>query len=266
MFKTVGLVTKPNDPISKQTADKLQKFLKGLNVKAVFYQQAIIDSAEMVIVLGGDGTFLGAARDFVNHDILLLGVNLGRLGFLTDINTGKMFESIEDVLSGKYNTEERFMLNCTTPDGKTYQAVNDVVFHRANVPRMINADVYINEKFVNNGSADGLIVNTPTGSTAYALSSGGPIINTGVDAISLVYISPHAMTYRPFIFDANNKVRICLKEPTQGALLVIDGQISIPICANQAVFIEKYDKPLKLIHPDDYDLFSILRDKLHWNK
>ncbi len=266
MFKVIGIVTKPNDDVSEKIAGRLVAFLKKLGTQSVFYQQDISSSAEIVIVLGGDGTFVGAARKFVNDGIPLLGVNLGRLGFLTDISVDKMFESIEDILSGKYEIEERFMLNCTTPDGKQYQAVNDVVFHRANAPRMINADIYINDKFVNNGSADGLIVNTPTGSTAYALSSGGPIINTGVDAISLVYICPHAMNYRPLIFDANDKVCVCLKEPQSGALLVIDGQVSMPIGANQNVLISKYHKPFKLIHPHNYDLFSVLRNKLHWNK
>ncbi len=265
MFKTVGLIIKPNDSTSEQVASKLRKFLKGLGVKVVFYQQDIIDNAEMVIVLGGDGTFVGAARNFVDAEIPLLGVNLGRLGFLTDINADKMFETIESVLAGQYNTEERFMLRCTTPEGE-YCALNDVVFHRSNAPRMINADVYINGKFVNNGSADGIIVNTPTGSTAYALSSGGPIINTGVNAISLVYISPHAMTYRPFIFSADDEVRIRLKEPKHGANLIVDGQVSTPIHADQDVFIKKHDKALKLIHPQDYDFFGILRNKLHWNK
>ncbi|MBE8189451.1 MAG: NAD kinase [Candidatus Thioglobus sp.] len=266
MFNVVGLITKPNDPTSEEVASKLRKFLKGLGIKVVFYQQDIIDSAEMVIVLGGDGTFVGAARNFVDAEIPLLGVNLGRLGFLTDINADKMFDTIENVLAGQYNTEERFMLTCKTSDGEEHQALNDVVFHRSTAPRMINADVYINGKFVNNGSADGIIVNTPTGSTAYALSSGGPIINTGVDAISLVYISPHAMTYRPFIFNAGDEVRIRLKEPKHGASLIIDGQVSAPIHADKDVFIKKHKKSLKLIHPQDYDFFSILRSKLHWNK
>lgn len=265
MFKTLGLITKPNDNISEKVASKLCKFLKSLGVKVVFYQQDIIDSAEIVIVLGGDGTFVGAARNFIDAQIPLLGVNLGRLGFLTDIDAEAMFDTIENVLSGQYNTEERFMLNCRAPSGN-YRALNDVVFHRTSAPRMIHAEVYINDQFVNKGSADGIIVNTPTGSTAYALSSGGPIINTGVNAISLVYISPHAMTYRPFIFSAEDEIRIHLKEPQHGANLIIDGQVSTPIHAGQEVFIKKHDKPLKLIHPQNYDFFSILRSKLHWNK
>jgi NAD+ kinase len=265
MFKTVGLVTKPNDPSSEKVASELVPFLKKLGVKTLFYQQDIKENAEMIIVLGGDGTFVGAARNYVDTGIPLLGVNLGRLGFLTDIDADKMFESIEGVLSGKYNTEKRFMLECNTPGGE-FVALNDIVVHRGNAPRMINAEIYINGVFVNNGSADGLIINTPTGSTAYALSSGGPIVNIGVKAISLVYISPHAMTYRPFIFSADDEVRIRLKEPQHGANIIFDGQVTVPLGANQDIFIKKHDKELNLIHPYDYDFFSILRDKLHWNR
>jgi NAD+ kinase len=265
MFKTIGLVTKPNDPNSEKVASELVPFLKKLGVKTLFYQQEIKDNAEMIIVLGGDGTFVGAARTYVDSEIPLLGVNLGRLGFLTDIDADKMFESIESVLAGKYNKEERFMLECVTPGGE-FVALNDIVVHRGNAPRMIKAEININGKFVNKGSADGLIVNTPTGSTAYALSSGGPILNIGVEAISLVYISPHAMTYRPFIFSADDEVRIRLNEPQHGANIVFDGQVTVPLGANQDIYVKKHSKKLNLIHPYDYDFFSILRDKLHWNK
>lgn len=265
MFKTVGLITKPNDNFSNQVAQKLVEFLNKLNVVSLFYQQDIKDSAEMIIVLGGDGTFVGAARAFVNSEIPILGVNLGRLGFLTDIDSQKMFESVESVLNGQYNTETRMMLECSV-NGQKFVALNDIVVHRNNNPRMINADVYLNDIFVNTGSADGLIVNTPTGSTAYALSSGGPIINVGVDVISLVYISPHAMTYRPFIFDADDNVRIRLNEPQQGASIIVDGQVNIDITSGQDIFINKYHKKLHLIHPYDYDFFDILRTKLNWNK
>jgi NAD+ kinase len=265
MFKMVGLITKPNDPSSEKAANELSTFLDELGVKTLFYQQDIKDSAEIIIVLGGDGTFVNTARTFVDSGIPILGVNLGRLGFLTDIDADKMFESIEDVLAGKFNKEQRFMLECKTPSG-TFVALNDIVVHRGNNPRMINADIYLNDRFVNSGLADGLIVNTPTGSTAYALSSGGPIINIGVQAISLVYISPHAMTYRPFIFSADDEVQIVLNEPHQGANIIFDGQETVPIQANQKIYIKKYKKKLNLIHPYDYDFFDILRTKLHWNK
>jgi NAD+ kinase len=265
MFKFVGLVTKPNNIESEKVASKLVPFLKKLGVKVLFYQQDIKEQAEMIIVLGGDGTFVGAARNYIDDDIPLLGVNLGRLGFLTDIDADKMFESIEGVLSGKYNTEDRFMLECEAPGGR-FVALNDIVVHRGNAPRMINGNIYLNGVFVNNGSADGLIISTPTGSTAYALSSGGPIINVGVEAISLTYISPHAMTYRPFIFESNDEVRISLNEPQHGANLIFDGQVTIPLHANQDIFIKKHHKSLKMIHPYDYDFFGILRDKLYWNK
>lgn len=267
MFRKIGLITKPNNNLSKEAANKLQDFLHKKGIDALFYQQDIKEQAELIIVLGGDGTFLAAARTFATYEIPLLGVNLGRLGFLTDIDPAIMFNSIEDVLSGKYNTEERFLLECNFAgkDDK-YLALNDIVVHRGTTARMVNSNIYLNNVFVNKGLSDGLIISTPTGSTAYALSSGGPILNMGVEAISLTYISPHAMSYRPFIFSANDEVKICLEEPQTGASLIFDGQETIPLDAMQNVFIRKYPKPIKLIHPHNYDFFAILRDKLHWNK
>lgn len=265
MFKTIGLITKPNDLYSEKIAKKLASFLKKISVEVLFYQQEIKNKAEIIIVLGGDGTFVATARTFVDSEIPLLGVNLGKLGFLTDIDTDEMFDSITEVMSGKYTSETRFLLETQTKDGN-FVALNDVVVHRGNSPKMVNTDVYINNKFVNKGSADGLIISSPTGSTAYALSSGGPIIDVGVDAISLTYISPHAMTYRPFIFNANDTVCITLTEPSEGANIVLDGQVSIPFMVNENICIKKYSKKLTLIHPHNYDFFTILRNKLHWNK
>ncbi len=266
MFKTIGIITKPDDNFSSTLATKLTKHLTKLNINVVFYQKDIIVKAKLIIILGGDGTFINTAREFVDYDIPILGVNLGNLGFLTDINIDAMFDAIEDILSGNYNIEQRFMLQCSMIDGSKYCAVNDVVVHRSSSAKMVKVNTYLNDRFVNRGLADGLIISTPTGSTAYALSSGGPIINNGVNAISLVYISPHAMTYRPFIFNANDKIKIDIKEPKNGAKIIIDGQITINVCAGESICVEKYHKKIKLIHPHNYDFFAILRDKLHWTK
>ena len=265
MFKTVGLITKPNSPESESVAASLISFLKKMSIKVVSEQQEIKDYAEMIIVLGGDGTFVGTARRYIEYEIPLLGVNLGRLGFLTDIDSEQMFESLKAVLGGDYRNEQRFMLECECLSGK-FVALNDVVVHRSNAPRMVNASVYIDNSFVCDGSADGLIVSTPTGSTAYALSSGGPIINTGVNAMSLVYISPHSMSYRPIIVSSESVIRIRLSEPQHGANVMFDGQVSIPLKANQDIIVSKHNKSLRLIHPDGYDFFGILRNKLHWGK
>lgn len=267
MFKVVGFATKPNDLYSVKVANEISGFLKKFGVTSLLNKKDIQKNAEMIIVLGGDGTFVGAARDYFDYDIPILGVNLGTLGFLTDINIDEVYTTIEKVLNGQFDVEERYMLNCTTPDGTEYQALNDVVVHRGNAARMVNADIFLNGRFVNNGSADGLIVCTPTGSTAYALSSGGPIMSPGVDASCLVYISPHAITYRPFIYNANYDCHIVLRTPVTGVEIIIDGQISIPFEENQKILVKKYYKPLKMIHSSyNYDFFNVLRNKLYWNK
>jgi len=224
---------------------------------------------DLAIVVGGDGTFLNAARSLAHHDIALLGLNMGHLGFLTDISPDQMQEKLDEILSGRYSEEERFLLECRVlRDGEQIsqsEAFNDVVVQKWDAARMIEVDTYINGTFVNTMRADGLIVSTPTGSTAYALSGGGPLMQPCLNAVVLVPICPHTMSNRPIVVDAHTVVEVVIKgEEQTHAQVSCDGQINLGVVAGDRVQIRKKEHPVKMIHPLDHDHFRILREKLKW--
>ena len=234
----------------------------------VFEVEQVAAQADLIIVAGGDGTLLNTARTFVDDNIPILGVNLGRLGFLADIPVNRMFDIVGEILDGKFTKEERHLLTCQIEqDGQMLDqrlALNDVVVHRRETLRMIEFDVFIDGKFVNNQRADGLVITTPTGSTAYALSSGGPIMHPGVNAIGLVSISPHTMSHRPLLMPSTSEVVVKIKEIEEGVNVSFDGQSSLPITLGQDVCVRQHDSFIHLLHPKDYDYFEIIRSKLHW--
>lgn len=227
---------------------------------------------DLLIVVGGDGSLINAAHSAVKHNTSVLGVNRGRLGFLTDIHPQDLEKKIGEVLSGHYQEEKRFLLNATITmqiNKKLHAgiALNEVVLMPGNVARMIEFSIIIDDQFVCAQQADGLIVATPTGSTAYALSGGGPILYPQLDAIVLVPMFPHTLSARPIVVSAKSRIVIHVDtHSTAAPWLSCDGQerISVPIGAN--ICIQKNAKALKLIHPLDYNYFETLRSKLHWNK
>jgi NAD+ kinase len=268
MFNTIGIISKPNDAVSKNTANELRAFLEERGVGVVEGNSQIIKQADLIIVAGGDGSILNTARTFVDNNIPILGINLGRLGFLADVSVDQMFDMVAKVLEGEFIKEKRFLLSCQIEqNGKIISqnvALNDVVINRQDVLKMIEFDVYIDDKFVNSQRANGLIVTTPTGSTAYALSSGGPIIHPGVNAIGLVSICPHTMSHRPLLVPGSSEVVVCIKENSKGVSVHIDGQASFSLASNQQVRIRQHSSFIHLLHPKDYDYFEIIRSKLHW--
>lgn len=268
MFNTIGIISKPFDPVSEGTADELCTFLEAQGIGVVQDIPIIAEQADLIIVVGGDGSILNTARTFVDNNIPILGINLGRLGFLADISVGKMFDVVTQVLAGEFTKEERCLLSCQVEqDGQIiYQSValNDAVINRQDVLKMIEFDVYIDGKFVNNQRADGLIITTPTGSTAYALSSGGPIMHPGVNAIGLVSICPHTMSHRPLLVPGDSEVVVRVKDTSEGVSLHIDGQESFPIMPGQEIRVRQHGSFVHLLHPKDYDYFEIIRSKLHW--
>jgi len=243
-------------------------FLRGQGIGVVTESEQIAEQADLIIVVGGDGTLLNTARSYVDNNIPILGVNLGRLGFLADASVGSMLEVVAQVLKGEFTKEERCLLSCQIEENgkvlKQFLALNDVVIHRKETLKMIEFDVFIDDKFVNNQRADGLIVTTPTGSTAYALSSGGPIMHPGVNAIGLVSICPHTMSHRPLLVPGGSEVVVRVKESEEGATVSFDGQTSIPIIADQDIRVRQHGSFIHLLHPKDYDYFDIIRSKLHW--
>jgi len=226
---------------------------------------------DVCIVVGGDGTLLNAARCLARYEVPLIGVNLGRLGFLTDISIEEMITNLEKIFAGEYNEEPRGLLQASIYRQSELInasiAFNDVVVHKWNGARMLEYETYIDGKFINSTRSDGLIVSTPTGSTGYALSGGGPILHPCLHAIVLVPICPHTMTYRPIVVYADSTIVIIVKDCNQAeAQVTCDGQINLGLQPEDKIEITRHEKLVRLIHPSSYDYYSILRAKLHWGK
>lgn len=231
----------------------------------------LLSSIDLAIVVGGDGTFLDVARNIANHDIPILGVNLGRLGFLTDISPELMCEMIDDILNDSYSTEKRNLLEVCISSGKKKLheqiALNDIVLHKGDSPRMIEFETFINNKFFNSQRSDGMIISTPTGSTAYALSAGGPILDPDLNVVVLVSINPHTMSNRPVVMSADNVIQIKPNDSCIGtARITCDGQIIFPFDSKNQVIIRRFPKLLKVIHPKKHNHYRLLREKLSWGK
>lgn len=283
-FKRIGLLGKYGDPhlhgILKTVSQHLQhrQLSVALDEDTAGHwpghglttntRDEIGQHCDLAIVIGGDGTLLNAARSLASYDVPLLGINQGRLGFLADISPDHMIEKLDAILDGKYQAEERILLTATIERaGKpTHQsdALNDVVIHKWGVMRMIEFETYINDVFVHTHRSDGIIVATPTGSTAYALSSGGPILHPALHVMVLVPVSPHSLSNRPIVIDADSCVKIIVKNSSQcNAQVTCDGQISLELAADDVIKISQ-DKKIRLIHPAGHDPYTILRAKLHW--
>lgn len=246
--ETVALALPPDDsPASKQ---KLEKAVKGCN---------------LIIIFGGDGTFLGIARKACHLNIPFLGINLGRLGFLTDIRETQLEESLLYILKGKFTTEERELIHVSIENKFDSFALNDVVIHQRSISRMIELDVFVDGKYLTSYWADGVIFATPTGSTAYALSSGGPLVYPTLSAIVVVPISPHTFSHRPIVLPADRKIQVKLKDSIRHAVSVsCDGQVVFDFDVGEELNLVSNASKIILIHPLNYSYFEILRAKLNW--
>lgn len=224
------------------------------------------EHCDLVVTIGGDGTLLQAARCMVDYGVPLLGINLGRLGFLADITPNNMLDTLDLILAGEFQEDHRFLLQAEI-DGHYETALNDIVIHKWNTARMIEFETYINSKFVDAQRSDGLIVSTPTGSTAYALSGGGPLLDTALNAIVLVPICPHTLSNRPIVIqgDSDIELRVISNSDRKHVRVTCDGQTCRSVDSN-SVWIRKHDRPVRLIHPQGYDHFDLLRVKLGWGE
>lgn len=229
-----------------------------------------VQSIDLAIVLGGDGTLLTAGRALSDYQVPIIGVNLGRLGFLVDVSMNDgMLTQISAILDGDCIEERRFLLQGEVIKGgevvHTGSALNDVILNNSKKVRMLEYTVNIDGKMVSIDRADGLIVSTPTGSTAYALSSGGPILSPTMDAIALVPICPHTLSHRPLVVGADREITVTLDPSLDGAAQVtFDGQANTPLYAGDSVRISKKPNAITLLHPKDYDFYTVLREKLRW--
>lgn len=227
------------------------------------------DQCDLVIVVGGDGALLHAARAAVQYDIPILGINRGRLGFLTDILPNELETKIADILDGNYKEETRFLLETHTEQQQETNhigdALNDVVLSPGDIAHMIEFEIYINIELVCSQRADGLIIATPTGSTAYALSGGGPILHPQLDTIVLVPMFPHTLSSRPIVIKGDCEITIVINKNNQTSSRIrCDGQDKVFIPPGGRFHVKKKEKQLRLIHPLDYDYYETLRSKLRW--
>lgn len=278
-FQHIGVIAKPHDPRLKKTLQLLCRFLisKQLSVYTdrnsarvlgtdASTSEEMAKNCELVIVVGGDGSLLRATREMIQHDIPLVGVNLGRLGFLVDISPDEMEESLSYILRGEYVEDRRFLLEANIGGDRQLLALNDVVLHKWNIARMIEFETSINGQFIDSQRSDGIIISTPTGSTAYALSGGGPLLEPSLNAIVLVPICPHRLSNRPIVVHGNSEITIdtCGRTDSAHVRVTCDGQASEQLNPGDKLVIRKYPKSIRLFHPQNHDHFNLLRAKLGW--
>jgi NAD+ kinase len=233
----------------------------------VTYEE-IADKADLAVVIGGDGTLLNAARRLGERAVPLVGVNLGRLGFLTDLSRADACRQLGEILDGHYRAESRFMLDAEVLRGGNRifhtLALNDVVVNRGKLGRMIEFELLVDGEFVYTLRSDGMIAATPTGSTAYALSANGPILHPGVGGIALVPLCPHALSARPITLPDSCRIEIVLMPP-HDARIHFDGATYCDVRAGDRLRIARSPLEVRLLHPDGYSYFAMLREKLHWS-
>jgi NAD+ kinase len=284
-FRTVALVGKYQSAEVAEALGRLSAFLqtRGVSVlvdedtarvvggvggtRAVTFEQ-IAERADLAIVLGGDGTLLAAARRLAANTVPLLGINQGRLGFLTDIGRGEMLDRVGEILDGQYLRERRALLEAEVVRGGevvfSAMALNDVVVSRGEVGRMIEFELTVDSEFIYSQRSDGIIVATPTGSTAYALSANGPILHPRLAGMVLVPLSPHGLTYRPIALSHDSTVDISIVAP-HDARIHFDGQTLFDAHGGDCVRVRRSFQSVTLLHPPGYSYFAVLREKLHWS-
>lgn len=283
IVKTIGIFSKPNSTQAMELVPKLLAWLdaRGIGVRldletaryarrSGFERADVPEGCDLAVVLGGDGTLLSAARAVGSRAIPLLAVNLGGLGFLTSISTRDLFPELERALSGDHRVTRRKMLRVSLQRGGAivagYQALNDVVIAKSAIARIVDLEAWAGDSFICEYKADGLIISTPTGSTAYSLSAGGPIVYPTVNAICLTPICPHTLTNRPLIVPSETPIRILSRASDEDAYLTVDGQVGNPLQGGDVVECASSDFYVLLIQPPDKTFFDVLRQKLKWGE
>jgi NAD+ kinase len=282
--KTAGIIAKPGIPHASTIVPELVNWLKrhGVQVRldeeAALYlgrndglpREAVPEGTQLVIVLGGDGTLLAAARAVAGRVIPLLPVNLGGLGFLTAITLDQLYHELERALQGEQRIVPRRMLHGElVRAGKTigsYEALNDIVIAKTQMARMIDLETHVDDQYVSTFKADGLIVGTPTGSTAYSLSAGGPIVYPSVAALCITPVCPHMLTNRPVLIPDNMVIQIICLAGDHEAFLTVDGQIGEPLMHQDQIICRSSEHSVHLVRPPKMFFFDVLRQKLKWGE
>jgi NAD+ kinase len=282
--KTVAVICKPDRPELRQVLPELEKWLQQHSYAVVMDQESAAyfsgstvaprselasHMPDVALVLGGDGTLLSAARAVASSGTLILGVNLGTLGFLTELPLAELYPALEAVARGKYMVESRSMLSCAVVRNgnvvATHQALNDVVVSKSAIARLNYFELFVDAEFVSSYKADGLIIATPTGSTAYSLGAGGPILKPDVDAFVITPVSPHGLTHRPVVVRDSVVIEIQVKTGQEEAYLSLDGQVGMPVCDGDVVRCVKAEHPARLLRFQK-TFFEVLATKLKWGE
>ncbi|MBF0582995.1 MAG: NAD(+)/NADH kinase [Magnetococcales bacterium] len=299
-MQNIGIITKKSDPHALEATRELAEWLHGRERRVTVSletavaanipveiarrrrQDELPEGQDMIAVIGGDGTFLAAFRAVGTREIPLLGINMGRLGFLTEVPLDTMIATMTEVLQGHYRTELRMLLTVSVfrhgEEVASYCVMNDVVLHKGTLARMIEFEVAIDEQFVFSARADGLIIATPTGSTAYSLSAGGPILHPAIDALLLAPICPHTLTNRPIAVPGLGCVSITFttkhephsttgrKDEGNDRLLTLDGQTGFNLMDGDRILVRRSPHRLQILHAPNRNYYAVLREKLHWGE
>jgi NAD+ kinase len=294
-IKSVGVIVKPNHAEAWATACELATWFKERDIKIIveplsqsekFVDKSddkvamcefvsdesgrIADDIDLLVVLGGDGTMLATARRVGDWDIPILGINYGSLGYLTEFRIEEMFVALEAILAGNYELDRRVTLRVEHLRDNAVissnRVLNDVVINKAALARIIEIEARLNKLFVNAFRADGLIVATPTGSTAYSLSAGGPIVFPSMNAVVVTPICPFTLSNRPIVVPDNAEIELILKTPDEEVVLTLDGQVGVQLKAGDIVRIRKSKTTFNLVEPPNRNYFDVLRDKLKWGR
>jgi NAD+ kinase len=282
-IKTIGVVVGPQKPAAVAVIQDLLRWCEAhsialraaetiaqtVNCPALVMQgEELAEDVDLIVVLGGDGTMLGVSRMIGMRRIPVLGINFGWLGYLTEFTLAELFTALEGVLEGSYDLDHRMMLDVGIKrNGQvigTWRALNDAVVNRAVRAQMVELECFVDEQFVNSFRADGMIIATPTGSTAYSLSAGGPIVHPGIAAILLTPICPHMLSNRPVLLPADSVVEIVLKRAGEDVIVTIDGQKSIELTPDDRIILLRSQTTFDLVRPGNRNYFEVLRTKLKW--
>lgn len=284
-FKTIGIISRPRRSNLAEVVPDLLQWLEERGVRTVYDSETatclkdggvgatrhqIGEQADLFLVLGGDGTLLAASREAAARGIPILPINMGSLGFLTNFTVEELYPALEAALFGEYAIEERVLLlveRINRSQVLTQQRVlNDAVVHKGTLARMIELELHIDGGFVCRYRADGLIVATPTGSTAYSMSAGGPIVHPAVPSILITPICPHTLSDRPVVVSDTAQIELRLSENSDSVFLTLDGQTGSPTQVGDRIRITRATERLKLVHPPHKTYFEILRSKLKWGE
>jgi NAD+ kinase len=285
MIRTAGIISKP---IREKICDVVPPLVDWLHARKIdvlfdqetrgcissgpqgFSREDLGAKIDLAIVLGGDGTLLSAARAIAAHDVPILPVNLGALGFLTSVTLDQLYPLLDEILAGKFHTSVRMMLDAEVHSNGHSSgrqcAVNDAVANKGALARMLDFDVYVNQNHVGRYRADGLIVATPTGSTAYSLAAGGPIVDPELDAFVITPICPHMLTNRPLVIPSTARINLDFAAAEEPVYVTLDGQTGFQLKANDRVTITKSASRVTLVRPPNKTYFEILRSKLRWGE